>query len=218
MPAARAAGWTRALAGANSPPRAPATLTRSSVSSRERNWYTSSPSPRSLLATRPARSRASCGGRRRHRQPAALHEVAGDRLAPRRPARPRRRWTASSASSARTPAGPARGPRVAVPRSRQLRGHPAAVAPGGAVPGERRLEHDDPPAGAQPGEVIGGPQPGVAAAHDADVRFCRPGQRRPPGRKSAERPPPVGDFAVTHGVNGTRWPDRAGASVRCVRR
>ena len=55
-------------------------------------------------------------------------------------------------------------------------GQPAAVAPGGAKPGESRFQHSDAQGWIGLLEVIGGPQPGVAGPDDADVGFAISGQ------------------------------------------
>ena len=65
-------------------------------------------------------------------------------------------------------------------------GQPAAVAPGGAEPGEAGFEHGDPQARVELLEVVGRPQSGVAGADDADVGLAVPGQRTAGGRQAVE--------------------------------
>src|SRR5215469_11631893 len=149
-------------------------------------------------------------GRRRHGQPPAADVVAVDLLCLADPPDfvNRRPQLCLQCPDAGRPAGPAG---VDGARSGHFRCHPAAVAAGGAVPGERRLEDHDPRVRAALREVVRRPQAGVPTAHDADVRLDRSGQRRAPGREAAERLPPVGDFAISHGGDGTSWP-------RCCRK
>ena len=68
-------------------------------------------------------------------------------------------------------------------RGREERGAPAPVASGRAVPRDLGLEHDDPQRRVGLGEVVGGPQAGVAGTDDDHVGVGVTGQRgaRVPG-------------------------------------
>jgi len=56
--------------------------------------------------------------------------------------------------------------------SGQPRGAPATVAARRPVPGDARLDHCDRELGAQRGQVVGGPEAGVAGADDGDVHVA----------------------------------------------
>ena len=77
--------------------------------------------------------------------------------------------------------------------SRRKPGQPAAVAAGGAEPGEPGLQHRDGQARVELLEVVGRPQAGVTGADDAHVGLPVPGQRRARIGQARE---PVRDSAI----------------------
>src|SRR4029077_16186820 len=91
-------------------------------------------------------------------------------------------------------------PRVpGVTRSRpgQFGRHPAAVPARSAIPGETRLEHDDPERGVGAVEVVSGPQTRIARADAAHIGLGAARQRGP-SRRNAACLPPVRHLPVAH--------------------
>ena len=190
-PGTSLAGWRVAQWGCQSAPTAPATWRRAAVAlassstvsvsgqvasaaalARSRpSWAalraTSSSPPRMMSASMPSR-----GGDLDH---------PGDRRVERPLLRDRRPAVAA--------------PDVLLAAAGDAVGQPAAVAPRGAVPGEPRLQHDDPQVRPRALQVVGRPQPGVAGADDAHVGVGRAGQRRA-GRRRTDLAPPERHPAV----------------------
>ena len=124
-------------AGSRWRPTAPATRIRPALAAARAARRSCSVGPRAARGAR--RSRARLGGGAGHVEHAALDDVGVDALL-RGDARRPRRWRRTSPAAAAWPRR-ARASGVALVRAGQLAGQPAAVAAGGAEPGELLLQH-----------------------------------------------------------------------------